>query len=147
MLRDEIKTYLPHREPMLLVDEMELDADGIAHGKYHVRGDEFFLQGHFPGNPVVPGVILCEIMGQACTLLIGDIVKGKTPLYAGLNNIKFKNSVRPGDTIEVTSHISAQKGLVFFIAAEAKVGGKLVCKGDLSFILIPNEQLEDKLSK
>ena len=71
MNREEIKGLLPHREPMLLVDELELGQDGTAHGKYRVRGDEFFLQGHFPGNPVVPGVILCEIMAQSCALLVG----------------------------------------------------------------------------
>ena len=76
MNREEIKNLLPHREPMLLVDEITVDEEGTAHGLYRVRGDEFFLQGHFPGNPVVPGVILCEIMAQACGLLIGDEIKG-----------------------------------------------------------------------
>ena len=70
MKREEIKSFLPHREPMLLVDEMEIDENGVAHGKYHVRGDEFFLNGHFPGHPVVPGVILCEIMGQSSSILV-----------------------------------------------------------------------------
>lgn len=82
MNREEIKTYIPHREPMLLVDEMELDGEYV-NAKYYVRGDEFFLQGHFPGHPTVPGVILCEIMAQSCALLIGEECKGKTPFYAG----------------------------------------------------------------
>ena len=102
MNREEIKGLLPHREPMLLVDELELGQDGTAHGKYRVRGDEFFLQGHFPGNPVVPGVILCEIMAQSCALLVGAEAVGKTPMYTGLDKVKFRNPVRPGDTVEVT---------------------------------------------
>ncbi len=91
MNREEIKNLLPHREPMLLVDEITVDEEGTAHGLYRVRGDEFFLQGHFPGNPVVPGVILCEIMAQACGLLIGDEIKGKTPVYTGLDKVRFRN--------------------------------------------------------
>ena len=83
MKREELKEYLPHREPMLLVDEIEIDDDGICHATYEVRGDEFFCQGHFPDNPVVPGVILCEIMAQSCALLVKDEIKEKLPLYNG----------------------------------------------------------------
>ena len=70
MNKEEIKKLLPHREPMLLVDEVEL-VDGKAHGKCHVKGDEYFLQGHFPGNPVVPGVIQWEMMAQSACVQIG----------------------------------------------------------------------------
>lgn len=76
MNREELKNYLPHREPMLLVDECILDEQHVAHSKYHVTGEEFFLKGHFPGKPVVPGVILCEIMAQSCALLMKEDLPG-----------------------------------------------------------------------
>ena len=136
MNRDEIKQYLPHREPMLLVDEMTLDENHVAHSKYHVTGDEFFLQGHFPGEPVVPGVILCEIMAQSCALLMKEDLKGMTPLYTGIDNLRFKNIVKPGDLCEVTARLKSRRGPMFFCEAMLMVDGMLCCKGDLSFALI-----------
>ena len=144
MEREEIKTYLPHREPMLLVDsivvETETAADGTesqyAIGTYHVRGDEFFLQGHFPDYPVVPGVILCEMMAQSCALLLGDEIKSKRPLYTGFDNVRFKNLVRPGDSVVIRSSITDRRQAIVFAKAEAKVNGKLCCRGNLSFALV-----------
>ena len=75
---------------MLLVDEIDIDGAGVCHAKYQVKEDEFFCQGHFPGNPVVPGVIQCEIMAQSCALLVKDEIKGKTTLYTGIDNVRFK---------------------------------------------------------
>ncbi|MDD3152547.1 MAG: beta-hydroxyacyl-ACP dehydratase, partial [Bacteroidales bacterium] len=115
MNREEIKKYIPHREPMLLVDNIDIDENKIAHATYKVTGEEFFLKGHFPGNPVVPGVILCEIMAQSCCLLIGDELFGRTPLYAGIDKVKFKRKVVPGDLIEVTAQIVNRRALVFFV--------------------------------
>lgn len=135
MNREELKEYMPHREPMLLVDEIEIDDEGVAHAKYRIREDEFFCRGHFPGNPIVPGVIQCEIMAQSCVLLVKDEVKGKMTLYTGINNVKFKNMVRPGDLCEVTAKLTGRRGNIFFTEAVLKVNGKLCCRGDLSFAL------------
>ena len=135
MLREELKQYLPHREPMLLVDEIEIDAEGTAHAKYRIKEDEFFCRGHFPGNPIVPGVIQCEIMAQSCALLVKDEIKGKTTLYSGINNVRFKNPVKPGDLCEITAKLVNRRGQIFFCEANLKVDGKLCCKGELSFAL------------
>lgn len=130
---------MPHREPMLLVDEATLEGTEV-HSSYTVTGEEFFLKGHFPGFPVVPGVILCEIMAQCCAPLLGEEMKGQAPMYAGMNNVRFKKEVKPGDKIEVTGSITNRRGPAFFIKAKATVDGKLCCSGDLSFFLIPYEQ-------
>ena len=144
MDREEIKTFLPHREPMLLIDSVEretvTDAKGhqvdYAVATYHVRGDEFFLQGHFPDYPVVPGVILCEMMAQSCVLLLGEELRNKRPLYTGIDNVRFKHQVRPGDTIVLRSMITERRQSLVFVKAEAKVDGKLCCRGNLSFALV-----------
>ena len=142
MTRDEIKEVLPHREPMLLLDEAYKNEDGTSTGKYTVKGDEFFLQGHFPGNPIVPGVILCEMAAQSSCMLMADAVKGKTTLYAGMNNVKFKNPVRPGDTVEfICEHIRSM-GPFHFIKATGRNNGKIAMSGEFSFALVDNDKIK-----
>ena len=136
MNRDELKEYLPHREPMLLVDEIDIDSDGVCHSKYKVKDDEYFCSGHFPGNPIVPGVIQCEIMAQSCALLVKEEIKGKTTLYTGIDKVRFKNIVRPGDVCEITARLTARRGSIFYCEASLSVGGNLCCKGNLSFALV-----------
>lgn len=128
---------------MLLVDEIEIDENKVAHSKYHVRGDEFFLQGHFPGQPTVPGVILCEIMAQSCALLMLDDLVGKITLYTGIDNVRFKSQVVPGDTIEVEATLSSKRANLYFCEAKATVNGRLCVKGSLSFALIEDTRNND----
>lgn len=139
MTREELKEFLPHREPMLLVDEAYLNGDGTATGHYTVRGDEFFLQGHFPDMPVVPGVILCEILAQASCVLMLDEFEGKLALYTGMNNVKFRNQVRPGDRLEIHSSIVRVRRPLFQIKGEITVEGKICMQGEFTFALIPKQ--------
>ena len=136
MTREALKEILPHREPMLLLDEATKIEDNLAEGKYTVRGDEWFLQAHFPGNPVVPGVIQCEMMAQTCCVLLVEAVKGHTPLYTGLDKVRFKGQVKPGDTIVFHCSATGQRGPFCFAKGEGRVNGKLVVKGDLSFAIV-----------
>ena len=138
MNREEIKNILPHREPMLLLDEAELNEAGESVGKYTVRGDEFFLQGHFPGNPIVPGVIQCEMIAQTAVALIPD-VHDSLPMYTGLNNVKFKNPLLPGDTAVMTVSLTARRGIFCFAKGKLEANGKLCTSAEFSFAIVPKK--------
>ena len=140
MNKDEIKTFLPHREPMLLIETAYIDEEGVAHCTYRIKEDEFFTRGHFPGNPLVPGVILCEIMAQSCAILVKDEIPGHLTLYAGIDRVRFKNAVKPGDLCEVSATLVERRGQLFFCSAKLTVNGKLCCKGEPSFALVPIAQ-------
>jgi 3-hydroxyacyl-[acyl-carrier-protein] dehydratase len=136
MNREELKQIIPHREPMLLVDESTLDDDGVAHGSYRVRGDEWFLQGHYPGDPIVPGVIQCEMMAQAACVLFAEDLKNTIPLYTGIDKVRFKGQVKPGDRLDMTIEILRIKGPFYFTKGTGYVDGRLVVSGEFSFALI-----------
>ncbi|MDR1689246.1 MAG: beta-hydroxyacyl-ACP dehydratase [Clostridiales bacterium] len=135
MDREQIKNILPHREPMLLLDSIELEND-ISVGKYTVRGDEFFLSGHFPGNPIVPGVILCEMMAQSSCLLI-DMPGGNYKTFlSGLNDIKIRNTVVPGDTVTFKCERFKSKGMFHKFKCAGYVEDKLCISGEITCAVI-----------
>ncbi len=137
MVREELEMLLPHRDGMLLLDEAEV-VNGTARGKKHIRPEEWFLRGHFPGNPVVPGVILCEILAQSACVLLDRPAAGSTPYLTGLERGRFKGAVRPGDTLETECRILKSKGGFFWAQGEGRVGGKLCVSAEFSFYLSEN---------
>ena len=134
--KEQIMEILPHRPPMLLVDEVEL-INGVAHGKCHIRGDEYFLQGHFPGNPIMPGVLILEALAQtgAVSALSLPENRGKLAIFGGVKNARFKQPVRPGDVLELSCELVEQHGPVGFGKAAAKVDGKLAARCELTFVI------------
>ena len=135
MNREEIMLILPHRDSMLLLDEAWKGEDGAAHGRYTAKGSEWFFDGHFPGNPVMPGVVQCEIIAQASCMLFAEEMKGKTAYYAGIDKVRFRRMVRPGDTMEITSTLLRSKMNMYVVKGEARVGGELCASGEFSFII------------
>lgn len=136
MNKEELMKILPHREDMLLIEDVE-QKEEFAIGHYKVRGDEFFLRGHFPGNPIVPGVILCEMLAQTACILMQDVMtEGKLPVYTGLNNVKFRSQVKPGDTVETKCHIKRAKHPFYFAEGTVSVGDRVCVSAEFSFAIV-----------
>lgn len=134
----QIMEIIPHRPPFLLIDTIEeLEIGVSAVGKKCVSMNEPFFVGHFPGNPVMPGVLIIEAMAQvgAVAMLSRDDLKGKTAYFTGINKAKFRQKVLPGDVLMLKTEIIKSKGPVGIGSCVATVDGKKVCEAELSFAI------------
>lgn len=137
---NEIKEIIPHRYPMLLIDrvvEMDIEEKLFVKGYKNVSANEAFFQGHYPNEPIMPGVLQIEALAQAgaVAILSMEKYKGKTPLFAGTNKVRFKNKVVPGDRLDLYCEIIKIKGPIGIGKGIASVDGKTVCEAEILFAI------------
>lgn len=141
----DIQKILPHRYPFLLVDKIvELEEGKKIKGIKNVTVNEPFFQGHFPGNPIMPGVLICEALAQvgAVMLLSLEENKGKLGVFTGINNFKFRRQVVPGDTLELNAELVTYRHGMGKANVEALVDGQTAAKGEISFAVIDNNGIK-----
>jgi 3-hydroxyacyl-[acyl-carrier-protein] dehydratase len=134
--REQIEEILPHRDPFLFLDEVTvLEPGSRVVARKLVREDEWFLTGHFPGRPIMPGVIIVEAMAQcgAVAVLADEANRGKLALFAGIDDVRFKRMVLPGDELELTCELDRMRGPVGRGKTTATVDGELVARATLMF--------------
>jgi len=131
--KEDIKKYLPHREPFLFIDEvLDIKENTQIHATKYISNEEYFLQGHFPNNPIFPGVIIIEALGQASGIL-GFVSMNKTPeqgsiyVLAGVDKVRFRKRVRPGDNVDLYSKVISEKRGIWKFECRAELDGELIC--------------------
>lgn len=134
--KDVIESILPHREPFLLIDEvLELEPGQRVVARWAIRDDAFWVPGHFPERPVLPGVLMVESMAQtgAVAVLVEEENRGKIAFFAGIDDCRFKRVVEPGDVLTLTCEIDTVRGPIGRGKATARVGDALAARGTLTF--------------
>ncbi|WP_297597415.1 3-hydroxyacyl-ACP dehydratase FabZ [uncultured Cetobacterium sp.] len=134
----EIMKRIPHRYPFLLVDrilEMDKEAQTIR-GLKNVTINEQFFNGHFPGHPIMPGVLIVEGMAQCLGVLVLDDTEGKVPYFAAIENVKFKAPVRPGDQVIYEVKVDKLRRNIVKATGVAKVDGKVVTESSFTFTIM-----------
>lgn len=137
--QEQIKKIIPQREPFLMIDEVENYVPGESCTAYKkVRKEEYYFKGHFPGNPIMPGVLIVESLAQtgAVAILSMKENKGKNALFGGIDKLRFKKQVVPGDTLKLEVKIIKRKGPIGIGEAIATVDGKVTAKGELTFAIV-----------
>ena len=137
--KEEIKKIIPQRDPFLMIDEVEDFIPGESAIAYkNVNIEEWYFKGHFPGNPIMPGVLIAESLAQtgAVAILSVDENKGKNALFGGIDKMRFKRQVIPGDRLKLEVKIIKRKGPIGVGEAIASVDDKVAAKGELTFALV-----------
>ncbi len=137
--KEEIKNIIPQREPFLMIDEVEEYIPGESCTAYkYVNEEEWYFKGHFPGNPIMPGVLIAESLAQAGAVAILSVEanKGRNALFGGIDKMKFKRMVKPGDKLKLEVKIIKQKGPIGIGEAIATVDDKVAAKGELTFAVV-----------
>ncbi len=138
----DIQGIIPHRYPFLLVDKIiELEEGKKAVGIKNVTINEPFFQGHFPGNPIMPGVLIVEAMAQvgATCVLAQEEYKGKLAVFTGIDKMRFKRQVKPGDVLRMKVELITMRRGIGKATAVATVGGEVAAKGELMFAIIETQ--------
>ena len=138
MDQEAIKKIIPHRDPFILVDEvLEMTENAIIAQK-HVTGDEYFFAGHFPGMPIMPGVLIIEALAQAGAIvaLSKPENSGKIAVFTGIDKVRIRKSVFPGDTLKLQVTLTRQRGPIGFGDVKATVDGKLAVSGEIMFAIV-----------
>ena len=137
--KEEIKKIIPQREPFLMIDEVEEFTPGESATAYkYIDEKEWYFKGHFPGNPIMPGVLITESLAQtgAVAILSLEENKNKNALFGGIDKMKFKKQVTPGDKLKLEVKIIKRKGPIGVGEAIASCDGKIVARGELTFAVV-----------
>lgn len=140
---EQIRDILPHRYPFLLVDRiLELVPEKSAKGYKNVTINEEFFEGHFPGHAVMPGVMVCEAMAQVGGVLLLSMTgnAGKLAYFGGMDRVRFRKPVLPGDTLVTDVELIATRGNIGKVRAVARVDNEVACEGEFTFALVERDR-------